>query len=263
MNIRYIQSAAAGLAMMCATAHAAPSDDTIATATGPIGIHAFHHASLMLSWNGKYILVDPAPPVEGAAPADPAAEYKAVPRPEVILITHEHFDHFNVAILEAVAGPQTVIIAPQNVVDQMPAALKKQAIVTAMKNGSLTALAQIKDLTVEAVPMQNTTPDRLKFHPPGKGNGYVIGLAGKMIYIAGDTEETPALAKLKGIDVAFVPMNLPYTETVDAAAKWVKDFRPKVVYPYHYHNQDGTLSDVQKFKSEVDGASDVRLLKWY
>jgi L-ascorbate metabolism protein UlaG (beta-lactamase superfamily) len=262
MPIRIIKSAAAGLIMMSA-AHASSTDDQIATPTGPIDIHAIHHASLMLTWGGKHILVDPAPPVEGAKPADPAAEYKALPKPDVILITHEHFDHFNVPILEAVAGPQTVIVAPQSVVDQMPAQLKKQAIVTAMKNGDRTVLAQVKDLTLEAVPMQNTTPDRLKFHPPGRGNGYILDLAGKMIYIAGDTEETPTLAKLNGIDVAFVPMNLPYTETVDAAAKWVKDFRPKVVYPYHTHNQDGTYADVQKFKTEVDGASDVRLLKWY
>ncbi|MDE2495054.1 MAG: MBL fold metallo-hydrolase [Alphaproteobacteria bacterium] len=236
----------------------APTDDTIVTAKGALEVHAVHHASFMLSWNGLHVLVDPAPVVEGSKAADPTAEYRALPKPDVILITHIHFDHFNIPILEAVAGPDTEIVSPQNVYDAMPDDLKAKTRV--MKNGDKSV---IDTIPVTAMPMYNTTPDRVKFHPKGLGDGYILTFGGRRVYIAGDTEETPELAHLSHIDVAFVPMNLPYTETVEAAAKWVRDFRPKVVYPYHYHNADGTLSDVNAFKKEVGGASDVRLLQWY
>jgi len=98
----------------------------------------------------------------------------------------------------------------------------------------------------------------MMYHPKGRDNGYVLTMGGKRVYLAGDTEEAPELKNLPNIDVAFVPMNLPYTMTEEAAATWVKDFKPKVVYPYHYG-----MSDVNKFKTLVGNASDVRLRKWY
>lgn len=253
-----MKGTAAGLAILacCTTSAAAQNaDDKIATSSGALEIHAIHHASLMLTWNGRHVLVDPAPIDSGA---DPAAGYLALPKPDVIVITHVHGDHFNVPILEAVAGPHTVVVAPQNVFDAMPADLKAKTKV--MKNGDKDAVDAIP---VEAVPAYNTTADREKFHTKGTGNGYVFSFGGKRVYVAGDTEEAPELAHLTAIDVAFVPMNLPYTETVRAAAHWVKDFKPRIVYPYHYHNQDGTLSDVAAFKKDVGGASEVRLLRWY
>ena len=155
------------------------------------------------------------------------------------------------------AGPNTVIVAPQNVHDAMPADL--QAKTKVMKNGDKSTLGAVG---IEAVAMYNTSPDRLKFHPKGDGNGYVLTFANKRIYIAGDTEETPELAHLPNIDVAFIPMNLPYTQTVEAAAKWVKDFKPKMVFPYHYSLQDG-YADTAAFEKLVGNASVVRLRKWY
>jgi L-ascorbate metabolism protein UlaG (beta-lactamase superfamily) len=233
---------------------AARADDSIATANGALIVHPIHHASLMLAWNGKRVLVDPAPAGEG----DPAAAYRTLPAPDLILITHIHGDHFNVPILETVSGTTAQIIAPQNVFGAMPQDL--QAKTTVLHNGDrFTA----RGIPVEAVAMYNITAERLKFHPKGLGNGYVLTFGGKRVYIAGDTEEVPELAHLADIDVAFVPMNLPYTETVEAAAQWIKDFRPKIVYPYHYHNADGTLSDVAKFKVLVGDASEVRLRDWY
>lgn len=249
--------AAAVLALGLATAPALAQDDQIATAQGPLIIHPIHHAAIMLTWNGKHILVDPAPNPMGPHSSDPTAEYKAMPRPDVILITHIHGDHFNVPILQAVSGKATIVV-PQNVHDAMPADLQARSKV--MTNGQT---ATVDGIAIEAMPMYNTTPSRMHFHPKGLGNGYVLTLGGKRIYIAGDTEEDPTLAHLKNIDVAFIPMNLPYTETVEAAAKWVRDFRPKNVYPYHYRNGDGSLSDVNKFKTLVGSASDVRLRNWY
>ena len=257
----YLRWAAGGLLLLvvgAGPAMSAPNDDTIATAKGALEIHAIHHASLLLIWNGKHVLVDPAPVSGGPKEVDVTAPYKALPKPDLIVITHIHGDHFNVPILEAVAGPNTSIAAPQSVYDAMPADLKAKTKV--MKNGDSNVMDAIP---VEAVPAYNTSPDRMKFHSQGLGNGYVLVFGGKRIYIAGDTEETPELAHLPNIDVAFLPMNAPYTETVEAAAKWVKDFKPRIVYPYHYHNSDGTLSDVAAFKTQVGDASDVRLLNWY
>jgi len=262
----YLKVAAAGLVFLAvgfvaARAQGVPGDDQIAAKDGAITVHPIHHASLMLTWNGTHVLVDPVP--TGANKADPVAEYKALPTPDVILVTHIHGDHFNAAILEAVAGSKTVIVAPHNVADALPATLKAKVRIVAMSNGDMSALVSIPDFTVQATAMQNVTVERAKFHPAGEGNGYIVSLGGKRIYIAGDTEETPELAKLAHIDAAFIPMNMPFTETVEAAAKWVKDFKPVVVYPYHFHNADGTLSDLAAFKKDVGSASDVRLLKWY
>lgn len=229
------------------------SDDSLATAQGDVLIHPIHHAALTLTWNGKTILVDPAPPVGGTPPGDPTAEYKALPRPDVVLVTHDHPDHFNPGILAAVAGPQTVLIVPGEVAEKLPPDLKGKAKVLA--NGQTLTVA---DITILATPMYNTTPDRQKFHPKGGGDGYILTIGGKRIYIAGDTEEAPELKSLPNIDVAFIPMNLPYTETVEAAAQWVKDFKPKVVYPYHYSG-----SDISSFAKLVGNASEVRLRQWY
>jgi len=251
-------TAAAALAVLSAvSAMAQNTNDTIAAPGGAITVHAIHHASLMLTWNGKHVLVDPAP-VSEARGLDPAAGYKALPRPDAIVITHVHGDHFSVPIIEAVAGRDTVIVAPREVYDALPADLKARTKV--LKNGGKDV---VDTIPIEAVPAYNTTPDRTKFHPKGAGNGYVLTFGAKRVYIAGDTEEAPELAHLPNIDAAFLPMNLPYTETVQAAAKWVKDFKPGVVYPYHFRNADGTMSDMAAFKKDVGGASEVRVLGWY
>jgi len=231
--------------------------DHFATSGGPVDIVPIHHASMMLAYKGAHLLIDPAP-LDGAQGDAVTAPYKAMPRPDFILVTHIHGDHFNAPILEAVAGANTVIVAPQNVQGAMPATL--QAKVRVMKNGDKGMLGTIP---VEAVAMYNTTPAKLNFHPKGVGNGYVLTFGDKRVYIAGDTEETPELAHLANIDLAFIPANLPYTQTVEAAAKWVKDFRPKMVFPYHYRNQDGTTSDMAAFSTQVGNASLVRLRKWY
>jgi L-ascorbate metabolism protein UlaG (beta-lactamase superfamily) len=129
-----------------------------------------------------------------------------------------------------------------------------------MKNGDKSTLGLVP---VEALAMYNITPARLNFHPKGVGNGYVMTFGDKRVYVAGDTEEAPELEHLAKIDLAFIPVNLPYTEDVAAAAKWVKDFRPKIVFPYHYRNGDGTTSDMAAFSTAVGNASLVRLRKWY
>jgi L-ascorbate metabolism protein UlaG (beta-lactamase superfamily) len=138
------------------------------------------------------------------------------------------------------------------VADQIPAALKGQ--VTVLKNGDS---GTIDGLPVTAVAAYNTSPDKQQYHPEGRGNGYVLSFGDKKIYIAGDTEPTPEMEALTGIDIAFLPMNQPYTMTPRQAADAVKAFRPKVVYPYHYRG-----TDTQAFKDLVGATAEVRLRDW-
>jgi L-ascorbate metabolism protein UlaG (beta-lactamase superfamily) len=234
-----------------------PSDDVIAAPGGNVVVHAFRHASLTLRWNDRLVLVDPAKGVGSPPEEDPVQLFKGLV-PDMVLVTHGHFDHFNIEVLHAVTGVGTPIIAPQTVFAAMTPALQKRTEVLA--NGGRTVVAGIP---VEAVPACNVTFERLKFHLRGIGNGYVLTFGGTRIYVAGDCEETPEIAHLPDIAAAFLPMNLPYTQTVDAAALWVRNFRPRRVYPYHYLGTDGVAADIDAFAAAVGDASEVKLLKWY
>ncbi len=230
------------LAASAASAFAqSASGDTLATSAGDVTIHPVGHASLALIQGAHVIYADPA-----------KEDFSGLPAPTGILITHAHGDHFDPDALVKLAGTAP-ILTTEEVAGKMPDSLKGQT--TVLKNGESGTL---DGLAVMAVAAYNTTPDRAKYHPQGVGNGYVVSFGDKKIYIAGDTEETPEMDALTGIDVAFLPMNLPYTMTEEQAANAVKTFRPKVVYPYHYRG-----SDTQKFKDLVGDAAEVRLVDWY
>ena len=219
--------------------------DHIATSAGDLIIHPINHATLVLGWKEKTIYVDP---VGGGK------RFDGLPKPDLILVTDIHGDHLNSETLEAIAG-EAAIIAPSAVAEKLPEKLRKQT--TVLANGETKPVAGV---TVEAVPMYNLTAERLKYHNKGRGNGYVIALGGKRVYLSGDTEDIPEMRALKNIDVAFVCMNLPYTMTEEQAASAVREFKPKIVYPYHYRG-----SDVEKFKKLVGEHSgvEVRLRDWY
>ena len=220
--------------------------DSVATSEGPLAIHPINHASLALLWKGKTILVDPVGSV---------SLYAGLPKPDLILITHLHSDHFNKDTLAGLTSPATVLVAPPTVFEQMPADLRPRT--TTLTNGQA---YQVLDLGIAAVPAYNTTTVRLNFHPKGRDNGYVLTLGGKRVYLSGDTEDTPEMRGLKDIDLAFVCMNLPYTMEVPQAAQAVRTFHPKVVYPYHCRN-----SNLEEFKKLVgaDPTIEVRLRNWY
>ena len=131
-----------------------------------------------------------------------------------------------------------------------------------LANGEKT---EAEGIAVEAVPAYNTTPGKEKFHPKGRDNGYVLTMGGKRVYIAGDTEDTAEMRALKGIDVAFLPMNLPYTMSVEKAADAIRQFKPKIVYPYHYRSGDGTKADLEELKKLVgkDSGVEIRVRDWY
>jgi L-ascorbate metabolism protein UlaG (beta-lactamase superfamily) len=240
------------LAMYGATAQRI-APDTIALNKGSLIVQPINHASVVLTAKGKTIYVDP---VGGAA------KYQGLAAPDIILITDIHGDHFDPATLDAIKTAGTVLVVPQAVADKLPAADKTAGLVI-LANGSHTDQGGIG---IAAIPMYNlpasTTDPR---HPKGRGNGYVLSVGGKKIYLSGDTQGIPEMRALTGIDVAFVCMNLPYTMDINEAADAVLAFKPKIVYPYHYRGQNG-LSDVNAFKSLVQAGNkniEVRLRNWY
>lgn len=234
---------AAGLAVHPTLAQEMPMADTVATSEGELVIHPVDHASLVLEWGGKVLYVDP---VGGAG------FYANLPPPSAILITHGHGDHFDVPTLQAIAG-QAPLITNGDVLSKLPEGLKANA--AAMANGDQST---ILDIPIRAVAAHNTTEDRMRYHPVGVGNGYVLTFGDKQVYVAGDTEPTQDMLGLSDIAVAFLPMNLPYTMTVAQAVEAINTFKPGIIYPYHYSD-----SDLGPLGTDVDAAVEVRLRNWY
>jgi L-ascorbate metabolism protein UlaG (beta-lactamase superfamily) len=216
---------------------------TIPAAKGDIKITPVRHASFVLEYGGKVIQVDPWS----------QGNFAGLPQADLILITDIHPDHLDPKAIEPLKKAGTAILAPPAVKEKLPEA-------EALKNGETKMWEGIR---IEAVPMYNLVrgPNaETRYHDKGRGNGYVLTVGGKRIYIAGDTECIPEMKALKNIDVAFVPMNLPYTMPPEEAAACVKTFRPKVVYPYHYRG-----SDLKVFENALkdEKGIEVRSLNWY
>ena len=220
--------------------------DHLATDQGDVVFHPIDHASFVMSWNGLTIFADPV---------GNSRIYNGFPDADIILITHAHGDHFSTSTLAAITTDTTTILVPQIVWNGMSQTLRDRTTIIANEETQI-----IGDVSVEAVPAYNLTPDRLNFHPRGVGNSYVITLGGRRIFISGDTEDVPEMRALEDIDIAFVCMNLPFTMTVDQAADAVIEFQPEIVYPYHSRD-----SDVNRFQQLVEEATDVkvRLRDWY
>jgi L-ascorbate metabolism protein UlaG (beta-lactamase superfamily) len=224
--------------------------DTLQTNIGPLTIQPIQHASLILTVNGITIYADP----------NGVDNYEGLEPPDIILITDIHGDHFDIKTIDAVKKPGTRLVVPQVVADKLPAADKDRIVV--IKNGDNITISGI---SISAIPMYNLPESPTAMHTKGRGNGYVLGIGGKRIYLSGDTQGIPEMRSLKDIDVAFVCMNLPYTMDIKEAADAVLEFKPKIVYPYHYRGQGG-LSDINGFKSLVEAGDkniDVRLRNWY
>jgi len=208
------------MASMIAATAAETQTDTFKTKGGKdVVITAIKHASLRIQYGGLEIQVDPV--AEYAPPTD----YSTFPKADVILVTHEHFDHFDRDAIAALKKDATEVIAN-------PAVQKMLGFGVAMTNGESRITA--KGIKLDAVPAYNTTPGHTQFHPKGRDNGYVLTIDDFRIYIAGDTEDIPEMATLKDINIAFLPCNQPYTMTPEQVAKAARTIKPKVLFPYHY-----------------------------
>jgi L-ascorbate metabolism protein UlaG (beta-lactamase superfamily) len=235
-------SGVVGSASASASPHANADTDTFASELGAVHVVPIKHASLRFELGDKTIYIDPAD----------ASLFAGAKPGSLVLITDIHGDHFDPAALAKVVGPNTIVIAPNVVAEKYPSA-------KVLKNGEH---QQEFGIGIEAIPMYNEKRGPAAgqlYHDKGRGNGYVLSFGKTRVYISGDTECTAEMRALKDIDVAFVCMNLPYTMPPEEAASCVNAFRPKVVYPYHYHGSD--LRVLQK--AVTAPGIEVRLREWY
>ncbi|MBN2049839.1 MAG: MBL fold metallo-hydrolase [Spirochaetales bacterium] len=196
--------------------------DTFRLSGGELKIYFIGHGTLMFDYAGYILHVDPVTAY---------ADYRDLPPGDVILITHQHFDHLEKEALDKATGPSTVII-----LDNESAGILGKG--TILRHGE--SLTLDKDVRVKAVPAYNTTEDRQAFHPKGRDNGYLITFGGFTVYVAGDTEPIPEMGNLGKVDVAFLPMNQPYTMTPLQVAEATEKIQPTILYPYHFGTTDTT-----------------------
>ncbi len=219
-------------------------EDAIETNQGNLRITFVGHGTLMFSFAGKTIHVDPV---------GREADYTRMPKADLILITHEHGDHLDPKAINLLRKPETQLVLTKACSQQVTGG-------TIMSNGEVRT---IQGLKIEAVPAYNIVNKRsggIPYHPRGEGNGYLITFGNKRVYVAGDTENTPEMKQLRNIDVAFLPMNLPYTMTPEMVADAAKAFQPKILYPYHYGQTD-TSKLVSLLKDEQNIEVRIRDLK--
>ena len=198
--------------------------DVIKTSAGDLEITFIGHGTLMFKFGGKVIHVDPWSDL---------ADYTKLPKANLILLTHEHRDHLNLKTVETLRTEKTAVVGTKACAQQV-------AGVTVMSNGDVKT---IEGLEIKAVPAYNIIHKRdtgQPFHPQGEGNGYLIAFGDKNVYVAGDTENIPEMKRLKNIDIAFLPMNLPYTMTPEMVADTARVVQPKILYPYHYGETDAS-----------------------
>lgn len=213
-------------------------EDTISTSEGDLVITFIGHGTLMFSFNDKIIHADPFSKL---------ADYSSLPDADIILITHHHGDHCDPEAVEHIRGEETNIIMTE-------ACAEKISGGTVMENDEIKTIDEIK---IEAVPAYNLVHKRDNgepFHVKGTSNGYVIHFGDKKVYVAGDTENTPEMKLMEGIDIAFLPMNLPYTMTPEMVADAAKGFKPDVLYPYHYGE-----TDISKLVKLMEDTEEVEL----
>jgi L-ascorbate metabolism protein UlaG (beta-lactamase superfamily) len=239
-------AAAAAICTALAPGAAWAQNNVIPATGGNITITPFQHASLQVEQGGKVIQIDPA-----------QGDFSKAKPGDLVLVTDIHGDHLNPDALAKVRKSGAPVVMPAAV--QTQAGDKIPAPVEVLANGQTRTVAGV---AIEAVPMYNLQRGPAAgqlFHTKGRGNGYIVTLGGKRVYFAGDTECVPEIKALKNIDVAFMPMNLPYTMPPSEAADCVKAFKPKIVYPYHFQGQKP-----EEFEAALKGSGiEVRMLNWY
>lgn len=214
--------------------------DTFRTDSGQeVTITFIKHGSLMITYEGQHIQVDPVTMF---------ADYSTFPKADFILVTHEHGDHLDAKAIDTLTKENTRLILN-------PSSRKILNKGETISNGERLQLT--KKIGLDAVPAYNTTPGREQYHPRHRDNGYILTIDGLRIYIAGDTEDIPEMSALKDIDIAFLPVNQPYTMTVEQAVRAAKMFSPKVLYPYHFSD-----TNVNPIKDQLKETSiEVRIRK--
>jgi len=222
MKLLLVLSLMLAFGALSATAREALLQDRIVTTGGEVELGFIGHGSLMLTYQGKVIHVDPYSKV---------GDYTTLPKADLILLTHDHSDHLDQSALSAIRTDSTQVILPPVCSDRVAGGL-------VMKNGEQRTMLGIPITAIPAYNLVHKRENGELFHPKGVGNGYVLTFGDTNLYIAGDTENTPEMKALTHIDCAFLPMNLPYTMTPEMVADAARAFQPKILYPYHYGETD-------------------------
>jgi len=218
--------------------------DVVPTSGGDLEIYFIGHGSLLFKYKSRTVYVDPFSRL---------ADYSKLPKADLLLITHEHQDHLDPVAIDQIRTPDTKVVITEKCAEKVSGGM-------VMKNGDRQT---VMGIIIEAVPAYNIIHKRdngQPFHPKGQGNGYVLTFGDKRVYIAGDTENTPEMKALKNIDIAFLPMNLPYTMTPEMVADAALAFKPKILYPYHYGDTD-TSRIVELLKGAKDIEVRIRKMK--
>ena len=225
------------LVLFAFSANAQFEKDTIKTSNGNLVITFYGHASLMFQFNNHFIYADPV---------SRYADFTKQPKADIILVTHHHSDHFEPKVIEELTKKGTNLIYTKLCSEQLKGG-------TILNNGESKTVEGIKIESVPAYNIVHLREDGQPFHVKGECNGYIVTFGNKKVYIAGDTENIPEMKNLKNIDIAFLPMNLPYTMTPEMVANAVKMFNPKILYPYHFGNTDvNKLLELLKDKKDLE-----------
>jgi len=218
----------------------AQKTDTIHTSKGNLVIHFLGHGSILFQCDNKNVYIDPYSNV---------ANYGMLPKADLILVTHHHGDHFDAKAIDSVYSDNTMLVYTE-ICKQSEKFTKPGEV---MVNGGK---GEFVGFLVEAVPAYNIVHQRSEgkpFHPKAEGNGYIVTFGNKRVYIAGDTENIPEMKELSNIDIAFLPMNLPYTMTPEMAANAAKMVKPGILYPYHFGNTDTSkLLELLKDEKKIE-----------
>ena len=199
--------------------------DVIQTNKGDLTITFIKHGTLMFEYDDQVIHIDPVMRM---------GDYSELPKADLIVITHSHGDHFDLNAIEKVSKQNTKIVATEGCKESS----EHLANATIMNNNEKREIAGLEIQSIPAYNIKHKRDNGQPYHPKGEGNGYIFNFGEKRVYVAGDTENTPEMKALEDIDVAFLPMNLPYTMTPKMVANAAKAFKPKILYPYHYGKTD-------------------------
>ncbi len=195
-----------------------PAFDTFHTSAGEVEMHFIGHGSLMFKVNDFIIHVDPV---------SSSGNYEQKPKADLVLVTHDHYDHLDPGLISKLSKDGTIMLTTEKVAAQVKLA-------KTMKDGEKSIAGPVAVEAVAAYNIINMRGQGQPFHPKGSGLGFILTIGDKRIYVAGDTENTPEMKALRNIDVAFLPMNLPYTMTPEMVADAVNSFKPRILYPYHF-----------------------------
>ncbi|MFG1690760.1 MBL fold metallo-hydrolase [Gemmatimonadota bacterium] len=213
-------------------------EDVISTTAGDLTVTIVGHGTLMFRIGDKVIHIDPV---------GREADYSVMPKADLILVTHEHGDHLDTDVIEELRLDHTTVIVSQSCAEGAEGA-------DVMANGDV---REVDGIPIEAVPAYNIVHMRggdRPYHPKAGGNGYILTFGDTRVYVAGDTENTPDMKALEDIDVAFLPMNLPYTMTPEMVADAAKAFRPGILYPYHFGR-----TDTDELVTLLEGEDDIEV----